>query len=132
MFYFVYRKWALNGGQQLAEEYEEVIIPEEYIEVEKKIKEISLIDFSEFIVKTELWYRFLEGSIPIDELAKIMTRRRAARIKIKKKIAEAKKKPTKKTKSKKSSKRGKKTGKSRKTTTKNIKNRKEEVNKKSK
>lgn len=116
----------------MAEEYEEVIIPEEYIEAEKKVKEISLIDFNEFIVKTELWYRFLEGSIPIDELAKIMARRRAARIKIKRKIAEAKKKPTKKTKSKKSSKKSKKTRKSRKTATKNIKSRKGGVNKKSK
>jgi len=116
----------------LAEEYEEVIIPEEYIEAEKKAKEISLIDFNEFIVKTELWYRFLEGAIPIDKLAKIMARRRAARIKIKKKIAEAKKKPVKKAKSKKSSKKGKKTKKSRKSTKKSSRSKKSKASKKSK
>ena len=116
----------------MAEEYEEVIIPEEYIEAEKKAKEISLIDFNEFIVKTELWYRFLEGAIPIDELAKIMARRRAARIKIKKKIAEAKKKSVKKTKSKKSSKKSKKTKKSRKSTKKSGKSKKSKARKKSK
>jgi len=113
----------------LAEEYEEAIIPEEYIEAEKKAKEISLIDFNEFIVKTELWYRFLEGAIPIDELAKIMTRRRTARIKIKKELAEAKKKAKKKTKSKKSSKKGKK---SRKSAKKSSKSKKSKASKKSK
>jgi len=105
----------------LAEEYEEVeeegtieedIIPEEYIEIERKVKEISIIDFNEFIVKTELWYRFLEGALPIDELVKIMARRRAARIRIGKKLAEAKKKKTgKKTARKKTGKKTKKTSK---------------------
>ncbi len=80
----------------------EELIPEEYIEAERRIKEISIIDFNEFIIKTELWHNYLEGRISLKELEKILKKRRAARIRVKEKLAS--KKTTKKTASKKKTK----------------------------
>ena len=90
----------------MEEEYTEALeyeatMPEEYEDIEEfETKEFPIIDFSEFVKRTELWYQILEGKVGVEAIIKLAKRKRIPR-KTRKKTKKTKQKVAKKAKSQK-------------------------------